>query len=354
MALTIPVKQRTPEWLEAREHGIGASQAAAAIGMSEWQSPVGLWAEKLGLVPPATETLPMRIGAELEPLIARLYQEATGTKVRRVNMLRQHPQHTFMLASLDRRAGKRPIELKYSLRGTGYGEPGTDEVPDDVLIQVLHQLAVMDEDEADVAAIIGGRPDVQIFTIARNADVEARIIEREAIFWDHVQSRTEPPVDGSEATRRALAALYPRDTGETVIADEVTGEWLREYGEATAAIKHFEAVKLKARNHVTDFMATATRLVAPGVGEVTYKTTKDVETVKWEAVAAAYRNELAAIAMVIETKPDWPSLELYASRIRHELSDDPDAITTVALHTTTTEGDRRFGPPRYIKEETPA
>src|SRR4051794_4013451 len=102
----IPVRQRTPEWLEARENGIGASQAAAAIDVSPWQSRIGLWAEKLGLVPPPTPTVPMMVGTELEPLIARLYTEATGVKVRRANMLRQHPEHAFMLASIDRRAGR--------------------------------------------------------------------------------------------------------------------------------------------------------------------------------------------------------------------------------------------------------
>lgn len=348
MALTLPVKQRTPEWIEARTHGIGASQAAAAIGMSDWQSPIGLWAEKLGLVPPQSETLPMRIGAELEPLIARLYTEATGVKVRRANLLRQHPEHAFMLASLDRRAGRRPVELKYSLRGTGYGEPGTDEVPDDTLVQVLHQLAVVDEDEADVAVIVGGRPDVQIYRVVRNADVEARIIEREAIFWDHVESRTEPPVDGSEATRRALTAMYPRDTGETVIATDAIGDWLREYGEATAAIKQFEAVKLEARNHVADFMGTATRLVAPGVGEVTFKNTKDRTTVEWEALAEVYRKTLDTAVRAWRADHEVVLLDGMDVTTDEGLEELHDALRS--LYTTTHEGDRRFGPPKFGKE----
>jgi len=103
MAIVLPVRQHTAEWLAARENGIGASQAAAAIGLDPWQSPIGLWAEKLGLVPPPAENIAMQIGTELEPLIARLYTEQTGVKVRRANNLRQHSAHPFMLASLDRR-----------------------------------------------------------------------------------------------------------------------------------------------------------------------------------------------------------------------------------------------------------
>lgn len=330
----IPVRQRTEAWREARYEGIGASEAAAAIGVSPWQSPVGLWAEKLRIVPPQRETLPMRIGSELEPLIARLYQEATGSKVRRVSMLRRHPVHAFMLASIDRRAGKRPVELKYSLRGTGYGEPGTDEVPDEVLVQVLHQLAVMDEPEADVAAIIGGRPEVQIYTIRRDAEAEAAIVDREAVFWDHVQSRTEPPLDGSEATLRALAAIYPRDEGETIEADDRARAALVSYRLAEAMEDSGLAGKAEARAVLEDLMGTAAKLVAPGIGEVRWKTTKDVTKTDWKALAGAYREaierELAMVEAGDMSETALPSLE------------DLDALA--ATHTETKPGARPFVP----------
>lgn len=290
----IPVKQRTPEWLDARQNGIGASQAAAAIGVSEWQSPVGLWAEKLGLVPPPAETLPMRIGSAIEPLIAALYTEATGVKVRRANLLRQHPTHDFMLASIDRRAGRRPVELKYSARGHGYGEPGTDEVPEDVLVQVLHQLAVMDEPEADVAAVIAGRPGIQIFTIVRHAGAEAAIVEREAVFWDHVQSRTEPPLDGSAATLDALAAIYPRDEGEVIEADETIDFDLVQIRDARIAIADWERLQAESRARVEAYMGTASKLVAAGIGEIRWKTNKDSVVTDWKALAGAYRELLDA------------------------------------------------------------
>lgn len=320
-AVVLPVRQRTPEWLAARLDGIGASEAAAVLGLSEYESPIGLWARKLGLVPPPAETLPMRIGTALEPLIARLYTEATGQKIRRANNLRQHPAHPFMLASLDRRAGRKPIELKYSARGKGYGEAGTDEVPDEVLVQVLHQLAVTDEPEADVAALIAGRYDVQIYTIRRDAEAEAAIIEREAVFWDRVQTRREPPIDGSEATLRALAAVYPRDDGESIDADEPTAAALRELRLAAAMEATAIAGKGEARARIQAFMGTATRLVAPGVGEVTWKATKDSQRTDWQAVAAQMEAENPVV---------------YAA--------------LVANHTTTSPGTRRFGPPKFEED----
>jgi putative phage-type endonuclease len=340
MAIVLPVRQQTPEWLAAREKGIGASQAAAAIGMSEWQSPVSLWAEKLGLVPPQPESVPMRIGTALEPLIARLYTEATGVKVRRANNLRQHSSHAFMLASIDRRAGRKPVELKYSARATGYGEPGTDEVPDDVLVQVLHQLAVLDEDEGEVALLKAGAPSVAIYPIRRSAEAEASIVERESVFWDHVLSRTEPPVDGSEATRRALAAMYPRGADELVVdADEDAALAMGLLRAVRAEQKTVEAERdeLEARIQAAMLREHATVIRAAGVGEIPWRTTKDRETTDWKLIAAAYRQLID---------------EMREMAMHSPAAADPDGLDAlVGLHTSTKPSAPRFGPPKWTEEE---
>jgi putative phage-type endonuclease len=338
----IPVRQRTPEWLAARENGIGASQAAAAIDISPWQSRVGLWAEKLGLVPPQEPSLPMMVGTELEPLIARLYTEATGVKIRRATMLRQHPEHAFMLASLDRRAGRKPIELKYSARGDGYGDPGTDEVPDDVLAQVLHQLAVVDENEADVAALIARRDQVQIYTIRRDAAAEAAIIEREAEFWRHVEMRTEPPLDGSDATHSYLRTRYPRDDGEVLEADEAM---TRALGDLHAIRQEQDAAGERRREleaSIQGVMGTASKIVAPGVGSITWKATKDRETVDWRSLAIGLRG---ALERVVEF--GLPSLD----QVLSDGFGTTDLDELQAIHTTTKPGPRMFGPPRWEEED---
>lgn len=343
MAIILPVRQGTPEWLAARENGIGASQAAAAIGLSAWQSPVGLWAEKLGLVPPQAETPSMRIGTALEPLIAAMYTEATGVKIRRANNLRQHPNHPFMLASLDRRAGRKPIELKFSARAVGYGEPGTDEVPDDVLVQVLHQLAVIDEPEGDVALLKPGAGDVLIYPIHRTPEAEAAIVEREAIFWDHVVSRTEPPVDGSEATHRALAAMYPRGADELVLdADEPTARAMRTLRKIRLEQTSVEGqrAKLEAAIQAAMLAIGATIIRAPGVGEIPWRTTKDRETTDWKAVAADLRSSYdLALSLYAAGDP------IDVDGVRGWLED------VIPQNTISKPSVPRFGPPRWTEEE---
>lgn len=345
MTVVLPVRQHTAAWLEARENGIGASQAAAAIGVSEWQSPIGLWAEKLKLVPPAPENVSMRIGTELEPLIARMYTEATGVKVRRANNLRQHAEHPFMLASIDRRAGRKPVELKFSARATGYGEPGTDEVPDDVLVQVLHQLAVLDEPEGDVALLKPGTDGVLIYPITRTAEAEAAIVKREAAFWDHVLARTEPPVDGSEATRRALAAMYPRGADELVIdADEETARAIRTLRKVRAEQKAIETQRdeLEARIQAAMLRDHATRIRVAGVGEIPWHATKPRVTTDWQAIAGEYREAMQREYDALDSS----DLAVTCLPLEAGWLDDVERRNRTSKETAP-----RFGPPKWEEEE---
>ena len=97
------------QWLKVRKQGIGASDAAAAVGLNPYQSPLELWMIKTGrdgLLPapdPDDIHTPLYWGNLLEPKVAEAYAKATGNKVRRVNAVLQHPDadKSWMLANLD-------------------------------------------------------------------------------------------------------------------------------------------------------------------------------------------------------------------------------------------------------------
>jgi putative phage-type endonuclease len=102
--LASTLKLSRDEWLRIRQLGIGSSDAAPAIGLSPYKCPLSLWLEKTGRKEPEdlSEKEPVIWGTILEPILARVYAERTGRKVRRVNAVLQHPTHRFMLANLDR------------------------------------------------------------------------------------------------------------------------------------------------------------------------------------------------------------------------------------------------------------
>ncbi|MDR2014083.1 MAG: YqaJ viral recombinase family protein, partial [Azoarcus sp.] len=96
------------EWLEVRKTGIGGSDAAAAVGLNPYKSPLELWLEKTSrdtaLEKPNPEDMaePIYWGTLLEPFVAAAYTRQTGNRVRKVNAVLQHPAVPFMIANLDR------------------------------------------------------------------------------------------------------------------------------------------------------------------------------------------------------------------------------------------------------------
>ena len=70
------------EWLQVRRSGIGGSDAAAALGLSPWKSPLELWEEKaMGKTQPRQENDAMIFGRLLEPIVREEFVRRTGYKV---------------------------------------------------------------------------------------------------------------------------------------------------------------------------------------------------------------------------------------------------------------------------------
>ena len=68
-----PIRQGTAEWHEARRASVSSTDLAVILGLSPYRSEWDLAAEKLGTADPIEQTLPMRIGLALEPLIRDEY-----------------------------------------------------------------------------------------------------------------------------------------------------------------------------------------------------------------------------------------------------------------------------------------
>ena len=270
------------EWLDVRRQGIGSSDAAAAVGLSPYQSPLELWAQKTGKATfaqpdPDDDSQPMYWGTLLEPIVAAHYTRRTGRRVRRVNAVLQHPEHPWMLANLDREVlGTPEVQiLECKTAGIHGARLWKDGVPEYVQLQVMHQLAVTGKQAADVIVLIGGQ-ELRIHCIERDAAVIERLIELEAAFWRLVQEGTPPPADGSESAQRALQALYPQDSGQTLdwTQDTEMGSTFSDLQAIRERLKAFELQEAQLRQRIEERMGEASRAVFE-TGEVTYRRIKD-------------------------------------------------------------------------------
>ncbi|GAB6070858.1 YqaJ viral recombinase family protein [Thiomicrorhabdus hydrogeniphila] len=206
------------QWLQARQQGIGASDAATAVGLNPYKSQLELWMEKTGRIipdqPSETEDSPLLWGTVLEPIVAEHYAKRTNRKVRRVNAILQHAEYPWMLANLDREiVGDDEVQvLECKTAGIFGSKLWRNGVPEYVQLQVQHQLAVTGQKAADVAVLLGGQS-LQIYRIERDDDLIERLIKLEQAFWNRVLNDTPPPADTSASSETALRILYPTDNG---------------------------------------------------------------------------------------------------------------------------------------------
>lgn len=205
-------------FLADRRLGIGGSDVAPILGLSPWSTPLDVYLEKVGELPEREDTPQMAWGRALEPVIRQAYEAQTGRAVAVLKDPLVHPVHAFIRANLDGlcRDEARVFEAKTARTAEGWGEPGTDEVPDAYALQVQHYMLVTGYRVADIGVLIGGS-DFRIYTVEADRGLHENLIELESQFWQRVVDRQPPePQTLAEAQR----AFGRSDAAGVVPADE--------------------------------------------------------------------------------------------------------------------------------------
>lgn len=208
------------EFLDRRRKFLGSSDAAGIVGLSKWQSPLRVYLGKVGELPD-TDDAPKKWGRLLQGTVAHAYSEEMERDVIPPDQETVfHPQYPWMGASVDYMTivdgVKRILECKTARTSEGWGEPGTDQVPDYYNIQVQHQLCVTANEVADIPVLIAGS-DFRVYTIERNDRLIDKLIQIEAAFWELVVSRQAPRIDWEHPDSLELQrCMWGLDTTLTV------------------------------------------------------------------------------------------------------------------------------------------
>jgi putative phage-type endonuclease len=204
------------EWLALRRKGIGSSDAAAVAGLNPYCSPLDVWLDKTGQLVNDEDNERMKRGRQLEPVIASMFAEETGLKIRRRRAILQCPEAPYALANLDYAIAGEPAILEIKNTSDRMAEEWEDgHAPEMYLIQAHHQLLVTGAQWAYLCALIGGNK-LRWVKVERDKNILAHLTEIEGRFWGWVQDGTPPPVEGGTVTSQALAALYPKTDGGSV------------------------------------------------------------------------------------------------------------------------------------------
>ena len=233
------------EWLKHRQAGIGGSDASCIAGLNPWKSAIQLYMDKKEENPQEQKSLRMELGNRLEGLVAELFTEATGLKVRNVNGILKNDKYPFALANIDRAivGEKAFLECKttnsYALKEWEEGVPAHYE------IQCLHYMAITGATHCYIAALIGNS-DFIWHKIERDQETIDYLMQIEKEFWEeNILKDIVPLPDGTDAYSEYLKEKYKKSNGQEIelhLLKDGPQKLLR-YDEIVSDIKTLESEK---------------------------------------------------------------------------------------------------------------
>lgn len=281
------------EWLEARRAGVSASEVAALMGLSPYESPLSLYHRKVGDLGEQPDTDAMSLGRYLESWVAGWFADRHPELHMEPGGLFASVDRPWQMATPDRLlyddvcrcdaatdpeivctclpAFEEPVsalECKTDASYDGWGDDGSDDIPAHYRAQTLWQMDVLDLPEVRVACLFLHSRQVREYIIARDdqAERDLELMRHEAeTFLHRVDQGEPPPVDSHPATSDTLKALHQDLEDREVM---VTAGFARRYASAVRRLREAEARKNGYDNKLRDKLGNARVAINPDGGKV--------------------------------------------------------------------------------------
>lgn len=195
-----------------RTQFIGGSDISAILGLSRYQTPLGVWAEKTGQVVKKDGPKPMRmrVGTKMEDVIAELWMEETGKVLNRVTERRVHPKYPHFRAQIDRLViGE---EATWEGKNTNWRlkkDWAEGEAPQEAICQAMWGLAVTGKRHSYICGLIDNE-ELRWVKIERDPVLIAEMLKRAEDFWQTFIVPKVMPGQVSAADADTLYALFPQ------------------------------------------------------------------------------------------------------------------------------------------------
>jgi len=257
----------TPEQIKNRINSIGGSEVASVLGMSPFSTALEIWAVKTQQIEPEdiSHKWPVRLGHKFEDIVADLFCEETGLKVRRVNETLVHPRYPFLTASIDRKivGSNEALECKSTAAWNAKNWIG-DAIPDAYILQCQHYMGIAGYDRMKLACLIGNQA-FQVKTIERDQklidDMTAKLVH----FWTEFVVPKKMPMTASANDGEVLGRLFPQQTpgSEITFGDEMNALIENRnslYSDAKSIESHLEKIENDIKLRMGDFETGKTDL----------------------------------------------------------------------------------------------
>lgn len=232
----------SPEWHALRDEPgtIGGSEVGAAAGLSEWTSPITLWAKKTNRISSEIEpTIRMKLGTFLEAPLLELFANehpelevyTTGTWADRVHdWARANPDGLYRTATGE--IGL--IEVKVS-KSYWYNPPEAYRA------QMLWYMRILGIKHGKLIGLIGG--DYQEFDVDYDEFESDALMAAAQRLRQHVLDNQMPDWDGSGSTYETIRKLNPSVEDGEVDLDDLGMHYLNELDSFAEAERKLNELK---------------------------------------------------------------------------------------------------------------
>ncbi|MFF7022964.1 YqaJ viral recombinase family protein [Streptomyces klenkii] len=284
------------EWHATRTTGLGGSDMAAICGLNPYTSPLEIWFAKVGQPVPRRDNAVLDeaalMGHALEPVVATRFIALTGLPVYDTPGTLRHPTVPWLLGNIDRAVLENGqwggLEIK--TRSSYALNEWIDEPPVDVQVQTQTYMALTGWQFYYTATLIGGQRTI-VHRLERDEELIGDLLAIGEEFWGWVESRQQPPVDGSHATGQLLDRLHAHPDRKDIVADVVEVEWLlAQRARAKEQIAAGEIALLEAENRLKAIAGDATDVYA--AGELAYSWRPQRGQISWKTAALAANPDL--------------------------------------------------------------
>lgn len=276
--MTAPTTTAGGQSIAERRLRLGASEFASALDVDPYRSGFTLFCEKTGAIEPddLSEVEHVQWGVNLEQPILSEFAKRTGRVVRfwPQDQFERHDEYSFLSCTPDafQADATRSLEGVAQVKNTGeYSRKlWADGPPLHVQVQVQGEMLVTGATWGSIIVLIGGNK-LRYFDVDRNDSFIGAMVPRLTEFWDRVQSGNPPSPDGSAATARALAKLYPGDNGGEINLPPESAAWDQELAAVKVQLKELSAREQALKNQIAAAIGDNTLGVLPDGSAFSYK-----------------------------------------------------------------------------------
>lgn len=267
--MIVDVTPDTPEWEQERRNSVGASEVAAVMGLSPWNTALDVYKSKQG-VDREFDPLLAWIGHKSETTIADWVHDWSGTGVQLESaFMARSIEFPFLHASFDRVSHEPFMTWQFKTAHQYTGHKWDEGIPTDIRVQVQGEMLVAGTRRAAVVVWIGGREFRLFWEDRDDAFIEDHLLPALTAFWANLQLGVAPP----PSTLAEVNTEFPSEAREVELSADAF-ETLERITVLNSDIGAQEAERDALKVALAQYVETADTLLYGGRRVATWKTQK--------------------------------------------------------------------------------